>query len=161
MTYCLVVGVDPGESTGLFALRDGRRFAAYQGAPAGALAALRKLLAVARVDGADVLVACERYVDAGGGPGRRVATSPVAQRVVGQVQEVCTALKVEVVLQAPADAKAFAPTAFLREHGLYVTRHDVEQRDANDANDGARHAVLCLATRRARLFERLFTGTGA
>lgn len=152
MSETYVVGVDPGESTGVFALRDGRRFAAYQGPPADALNVLRALLSEWRRADARVLVACERYVSSSR-PGRTHQSVP--QQVVGQVVALVESFGYEVVMQSPADAKRVAPNELLACLGLYVRRGEVNQRDANDVNDAARHAMLLLVTRFASVYEHL------
>jgi hypothetical protein len=135
-------------------LRDGYRFAVYQGPPAGALASLTRLLVLFRQEGARVVVGCERYVSSGM-PGR--THQPVPQQVIGQVYALADSHGYEVVMQSPADAKRVAPNELLRRLGYYVSRRDVDRPDANDANDAARHAVLVLVTRFATVFEQLLS----
>lgn len=148
------IGVDPGLSMGLYVLRNTERFGFWQGTPMTTLQALDLLLVKLRDDdpGAKIIVACERYISTSR-PGK--THQPIAQVVIGQVQLVVERHSIDIEWQAPADAKRFAPTTFLRKHGLYVTAREVNCRDANDVNDAARHAVLLLAKRFAAIFERL------
>lgn len=146
-----VVGVDPGLSFGLFALCDGRRFAARQASPKHQLGYLDELLAQAEIAGDDVLIAMERFAQGS----RRHTHQPDAQRSVGAVLELASRYGAPVVLQAPADAKAFAPNERLRELGMWTTARDVDAPDADDVRDAARHALLCLATHRAQTYVRL------
>jgi hypothetical protein len=155
VTTTYVVGVDPGQSTGIFVLRDGARFAAYQGTATGALSALDALLAALRADPTrpTVVIAVERFVTTG--ETARHTRQGAAQEVLGVVHRLAESFDCDVVLQTPADAKRIAPNALLRELGLLVTRDEVGQPDADDVNDAARHAVLCLARRFASIFDRL------
>jgi len=149
-----VVGVDPGPSTGIFVLRNGARFAVYQGPHEGAISSLASLLATFKLAGAHVHLACERYVSSSE-PGRTHQAVP--QQVVGQVMALAVRFNFAIEIQTPADAKRAAPNALLRRLGFYVTRGDVDRPDANDANDAARHAVLLLMTCYASVFERLLS----
>lgn len=152
MTDVYVVGVDPGASTGIFVVRNGERFAAFQGTQSAALATLTSLLRRARRDDASLVVGCERYVSGTGG----VRTyQSVPQQVIGQVVGLVQSFGYHTVLQAPADAKRVGSNELLRRLGFHVTRAEVNQRDANDVNDAARHAVLLLAGRYATVLERL------
>lgn len=152
MTDTYVVGVDPGPSTGIFVARNGERFAAHQGDQVAMLGVLTRLLRRCAAEGATVVIGCERYVSSGG---RARTHQSVPQQVIGQVIGLAESFGYHVTLQTPADAKRVAPNELLRRLGFHVSRADVNQRDANDVNDAARHAVLILVTRFATVFERL------
>lgn len=159
-TYAL--GVDPGTSTGLCVLRgDGFRSHVQQGTPSQVLDDLTLRLPFLLDVGVDVLVGCERYVDPGGGaPGQRRTAQPTAQQTIGVVAQLARFHGWLFRLQAPADVKALAPNSLLRDVGLWTSARDVEQRDANDANDATRHALAVLAHHRASLFDRILITTG-
>lgn len=157
MSVVYVIGVDPGPSTGVLVTRNGVKIAALQGPHESVLVRLGALLATITTGSVNnvVTIACERFV-ATGQRGPRTH-QPVPQRVIGQVEQLATSFSCDLVLQSPADAKRVAPTQLLRDLGLYVTRDEVGQPDANDVNDAARHAVLCLARQHAALFDHLLT----
>lgn len=157
------VGVDPGVSTGLTVLRgDGFRLHVQQGTPSQVLDDLPLRFPFLCDGTSDVLVGCERYVQASGGPGGPVRTfQPVPLQVIGVVETLARLHGWLFRLQAPADAKALVNDQTLRRLGLWVTGRDVERRDANDANDSCRHALTVLAHHRASLFDRLLVNTGA
>lgn len=152
---CWVIGVDPGKSTGVFALRDGLKAGPYQGASQDALAYLEKLLQVAQLDGGDVLLAMERFA----GGSARHSRQTDAQQVIGSVTELAARYRVPLVFQNPADAKSFTTNDFLRKLDLWVTPAEVGAPDADDVRDAARHALLCLATHRAQTYCRLLERT--
>lgn len=156
------VGVDPGTSTGLTVLRgDGFKMHVQQGTPSQVLDDLALRFPFLVDLDADVLVGCERYVDPGGGaPGQRRTAQPTAQQTIGIVAQLARFHGWAFRLQAPADVKALVPNSLLRDLDLWTTARDVEQRDANDANDSCRHALATLAFHRASLFDRLLTRTG-
>lgn len=153
------VGVDPGPSTGLFVLRgDGLKVHAQQGTPSQVLDDLELRLPFLCLGSTDVLVGCERYVT--DQTNHRTA-QPVPLQVIGVVEQLARRHGWTFRLQAPADAKAFAPNSFLRDVRLYTSATQVEQRDANDVNDAARHAVMVLAHLRASLYDNILTRIGA
>lgn len=150
MTY--VIGIDPGPSSGLVALRDGVLHTYYQGSPKNMILMLSATLCRAQRENESVVIACERYVSSGR-PGRTHQVVP--QQVIGQVELLATQYECELVMQSPGDAKRIAPNPMLRRLGLYRTPSDVVSHDANDVNDAARHAVLLLASRFVTVLERL------
>lgn len=145
-----VIGVDPGKSSGIFALRDGRRHLAYQGTTDFFLV-LEGLLQEAARELADVLVAMERFNQGS----RRHTHQADAQRAIGTVLALAARYGAPVVLQSPADAKAFMSNDRLRELDLWVVPAEVDAPDADDVRDAARHALLCLATHRAQTYVAL------
>lgn len=155
MSAVYVVGVDPGDSTGVVALRDGVKVLAVQGAHAVALLRLSAFLAQVRYNepNARVAIACERFV-ATSQRGARTH-QPLPQQVIGEVQLLARSYDCEFVLQSPADAKLLAPNSRLTQLDVYTTRVEVGRPDANDVNDAARHAVLYLARHHAALFDHL------
>lgn len=146
-----VIGVDPGKSFGLFALRDGEKAGAYQGPVDNGLRYLTIVLDDVHLEGADALIAMERFVRGAA----QHSHQPDAQQAVGAVLELAASRGVPVVLQSPADAKGFTTNDFLRKLGLWVTPSEVDAPDADDVRDAARHALLCLATHRAQAYCRL------
>lgn len=150
-----VVGVDPGSSTGCLHLRDHEVWDFWQAEHTDAARRLRDDLRTARaLDGdASIVIACERYQSSGGPRAR--THQPIAQQVIGQVRALADEYRCEFTLQTPADAKHFASNARLRTLDLLWTGRDVGWPDANDLRDATRHALLCLATRRATVYERL------
>lgn len=145
-----VIGLDPGRSTGLFALRDGERVVAVQGEPGEVLRRLEDLLSGVDPDLAidDALIAMERFV----GGSSRHSRQTDAQQVVGAVIDLAARYGVPVVFQNPADAKSFTTNDFLRKLDLWVTPSEVSAPDADDVRDAARHALLCLASHRAQTY---------
>jgi hypothetical protein len=158
VTDWYVIGVDPGSSTGVFVLRNFwlGPFARWQEPHTEALTRLTSLLGqlqYTQPPTTTFVIAAERFIGAGShGPRTH---QPVAQRVCGQLEALAAELSVELVWQSPADAKRFAPNERLRSLGLYTSRGEVNQPDANDVNDAARHALLLLARRFAAHFEDL------
>lgn len=154
------VGVDPGVSTGLTVLRgDGLKLHTQQGTPSQVLDDLAVRFPFLCGRDVDVLVGCERFVQATGhGPVR--STQPIPLQVVGVVAQLTRLHAWKLYLQAPADVKALVPNSLLRDTGLWTTPRDVEQRDADDANDATRHALAVLAHHRASLFDLILTSSG-
>jgi hypothetical protein len=150
-----VIGVDPGKSFGLFALRDGVRAGAYQGPVEGGLRYLTIVLDDVYLEGADALIAMERFVRGS----VQHSHQPDTQQAVGAVFSLAASRGVPVVLQNPADAKGFTTNDFLRKLGLWVTPSEVNAPDADDVRDAARHALLCLASHRAQTYCRLLERT--
>lgn len=150
-----MIGVDSGDSTGVFALRDAAWIWRYQGKPSVVLRELDLWLRcyVSTYPGDDVAIACERF-QASGQRGARTH-QPTAQNVIGQVESIAAAYDCHFMLQSPADAKRFFTNERLRRHDLYTCAADVNAPDARDVNDAARHAVLYLAREHATVFERL------
>lgn len=158
-----VIGVDPGTSTGVFALRldaDGvRPIHRYQGGPDPALDWIEKVLTHAAAHGETVHVACERYTV---GPKTGLLTQqPVALHVIGRLKHLTGTFDVPLTMQSPGDAKKFAPNELLETLGFRVKPAEVGRRDANDVNDAARHAVLVLAKTWATLFDALVRRTSS
>lgn len=152
-----VVGVDGGLSTGMAELGSGARLWYRQSDPDSALTELEERLAW-HADTAHVphtvLVAYEVYRQAGRAPMTRQTE---AQEVARSVHDLAQRYGFPSVGQTPAEAKKIAPDVFLRRAGLWTLPSEVGQADANDVNDAMRHAVLLLARRHARLYERLLT----
>jgi hypothetical protein len=152
------VGVDPGVSTGLFILRgDGFVTHRQQGTPSQVLDDFALRFPFLCVGAVDVLVGCERYVEDRANA-KTAQTAPL--QVIGVVAQLARLHQWAFHLQAPADAKTLVSNNVLRDLGLYTTPREVEQRDANDVNDAARHAITVLAHRRASLFDRILTHFG-
>jgi hypothetical protein len=110
-----------------------------------------------RHPGMDVLVGCERFVTPPGATKR--SAQPVAQQVVGVVEQIAVINGWKLRLQAPADAKALINDALLQLLRLWRVGRDVGCRDANDVNDASRHALTLLAQFRASMFATLLGDT--
>lgn len=156
----LVVGLDPGESTGLLALKlvdDLRRViiaGRYQGPPDEALACLRRALDDAREFDESVILAGERFTTTNKTAKRSAQPTPL--KVLGAAELLAASYeRVKFTLQSPADAKKLAPNDVLRDFGFYSRASDVGCRDANDVNDAARHALLALLRFRPSVFDDL------
>lgn len=158
-----IVGVDPGDSTGVVVLYLGDKsvtlFNAIQMGPDDSLDWLEGFVkaAVEAEDG--VLMACERYTVTPE-TGKRTQ-QPTALNVIGVVKRIATQHGLSVIMQPPGDAKAFAPNERLKQLGFFTLARDVGKPDANDVNDAARHAVLLLARTRATLFDAIMVASGS
>jgi hypothetical protein len=152
MTQIVVIGVDPGESTGLAELVDGKLIHIFQGESAAAMDVLDSLLRLhsGRVD-RKVAIACERFVS-----GNQVRShQPEAQQTVGAVLRAAHRHGVEVDLQAPSDAHAIGQNFLLQKLDLWPLPSQVGQNDADDVRMAVRHALLYLARHHASVFEGL------
>lgn len=152
------VGVDAGVSTGLLVLRgDGLVVHRQQGTPSQVLDDLALRLPFLCDGSSDVLVGCERYVQ---DQTNHKTAQPVPLQVIGVVAQLARTYGWKLHLQTPADAKALVGNTLLRDLRVWSTPRAVEQRDANDVNDAARHALMVLAHHRASLFDNLLTNIG-
>ena len=152
----VVIGVDPGDSTGVAALCDGKLIAAFQGTPEDAVTLIEILLTRFNQPDHDVTIACERFIQLGG---RARTHQPTAQRLGGVIEAIARTYEVRFIWQGPADAWAIADNALLHRLKMFRTSHDVQQGDANDANMAVRHAILCLARLYASTFDALLMTT--
>ena len=160
MNDVYVIGIDPGVSTGIVSLVNGRKELAWQGPHTQAEKVLDDYLCrVYHVCcNTTVTVACERYIEAS----RRVKTSqPIPQQVVGVAESCAKRYGFNFVLQQPGNAKRIAPNSFLLQLGLFTGRGDVSCPDANDVNSAMRHAVLYLAQKHASLFDDMLQRVSA
>jgi hypothetical protein len=150
-----VVGVDPGRSTGVSIMHNHELCDRWQEAWQDAVQRLRSFITDKRATEPEavIIIAVERFISTGHHGPR--SHQPTALQAVGAVEGIAFDLDVELVWQSPADAKKLMSNARLRAWGLLATGRDVNQRDANDANDATRHALLLLARRFAVDFERL------
>lgn len=154
------VGVDPGKSTGLAIIRgDGFRMHVQQGTPSQVLDDFSIRFPFLCVPSADVFLGCERFVVTE--QTARNSAQPVPMQVIGIVEQLARLHGWRFRLQSPSDVKQFINNTVLRETGLWTLPRDVEQHDANDANDAMRHALTVLAHHRASLFDRILLRTGA
>lgn len=151
-----IIGVDPGDSTGVALLKDAELVYALQTVETGtAIDALHVILGKVTADD-EAVIACERYIQTRRGP---ITNQPRAQQIFGVVQRIAEEYGVRFFSQGPADAKAIASNELLRGIGMLKTGNDVGQPDANDVNMAIRHALFALARVRATLFETLITRT--
>jgi hypothetical protein len=159
----MVIGVDPGESTGAFIidLYPSRIDPPYvieaswraQGPPGEVLASLTTELEAARLNGVHAVLAVERFTVMPATS--RMTQQSTPQQVIGQLQMLADEYGATFLLQAPGDAKKFCPNMKLHQFGFRSTGKMVSRPDANDVNDAARHAVLALARTRATAYEAL------
>lgn len=152
----VIIGVDPGASTGIAETIDGRLKHIFQGEPSAAMDILDSLL-TQHSGHADrrVAVACERFVS-----GNQVQShQPEAQQTVGNVVRMCQKHGVEVDLQSPSDAHTIGQDHLLRRLDLWPLPRHVGQKDADDVRMAVRHVLLFMARRRARLFQALVNGS--
>jgi hypothetical protein len=166
----LVIGVDPGLSTGVSVLAGRCRQSVFQGPVDKAVDYLRSQLATFVPMDADdgspryvrITVACERFQSSGRAA---LTVQPSVLAMAHSAEHLAGEFGVRFLLQSPADAKRIAPDALLRRSGLWTLPGEVGRKDANDANDATRHAVLVLARSHARIFGELMQsampGTGA
>ena len=146
----IVIGVDPGDSTGVAVIKDTKLIVAEQGEPHKSLLTLE--IICSHYAEHDITIACERYVSAR----RTVVThQPTAQKVIGMVERLAETYKANFIMQGPADAWAMAPNDLLKRLGMWQTSRTVDQPDANDANMAIRHAILAMANMHATTFELL------
>jgi hypothetical protein len=152
----VIVGVDPGSSTGLASLQDGRRGLVWQGPADQALDVLRNEISFLLATHAELQleVVCERFIQRQS-PGLHLTHQPKALEVTGAVEDVCMQVGIPFTLQNPGDAKILASNHLLRSLSLYVTAREVGQNDSNDVNDAMRHVLLRLATKYATIMDEL------
>jgi hypothetical protein len=145
----VVIGVDPGDSTGVGIIRDTELFYAYQGDPGEALTLTELTITRFNNDDDVVAVACERFVSMS----RQARThQPTAQRVAGALEHMARTHGCMFRYQGPADAHAIADNEKLKQLGMLQTPGTIGQLDASDANMAVRHALLYLSNTHARLF---------
>lgn len=141
--HTVIVGIDPGKSTGLFILQDGHRMYARQGNSVEIFNAIKPTLQrFADAEDINLHIACERYIT--GTKGAKSQQND-AMHVIGQAQLIADELNVALEMQTTSDVKGLVPNSMLKMFKLYVTASEVSQSDANDANDAARHALFCYA----------------
>lgn len=148
----IIVGVDPGESTGVAILSDGNLVNVFQGEASDAISLVEIMCEHAKLKGDRLIIACERFVSMRSGPKTH---QPKAQQIAGVMDHIAEAYGMRCVKQGPADAWAVASNEVLKKLGIYQRGSDVSQRDANDVNMALRHAVLFLAREYASVFESL------
>jgi hypothetical protein len=148
----VIIGVDPGLSTGVAEIVDGRMVRIFQG-PGGQAMDLLELILGEHSGHTDrrVSVACERFIQGS----QAHSHQPEAQQIVGLVLRAGEKHDVTVDLQAPSDALAIGQGPLLQRAGLWPLPSDVQQADADDVRMAVRHAVLYMARHHASLFQRL------
>lgn len=165
---CRLLGVDPGQTTGLFAVDvasspvtmwrvppvcleryAGCDITAAQLPPEEIAGFVTRWLSRVAGTGAPVLVAIERYVITA--RTARLSQQPAALEVTGVVKHLAREAGVRVVEQLKSNAAKLASDDRLRQVGWHA-------RGRRHENDAARHALFALASADAVLFERLLTG---
>jgi hypothetical protein len=156
-----IIGVDPGDSMGIFALRMEEKRAvrmhSLQGTVSEAVVWLEETLERLSKSGAGVLVACERYTVTPE-TGKR-SQQPTALQAIGTVKMFTERYGTRLVMQPPGDAKGIASNFLLKRLGFYTFPKEVGQKDANDVNDAARHATLALSRFKASVFDAMLAAT--
>ena len=130
------------------------KWGTIQGSHSNALSALDVWLRGLRTENADVLGACERFIE---DRSKAKTAQPIVQQVIGMVTMLFARYDFPLVYQSPGDAKRIASRALLKRADLWTTAAEVGCPDANDINDAMRHAVLASARYRAQAFEKIFT----
>lgn len=150
----ITIGIDPGLSSGLAVLWDGQRDFVIQDEPHAMVVALKRQLDLMRsIADLHVRIGIERFIVTPE-TGRKSQQSN-ALRIIGMVELVALEADVPLHKQTVADVKKLTDNARLRALGLYVKPRDVEQPDANDANDAMRHAVYCTAVHHTTVFDQM------
>lgn len=150
-----IVGVDPGTTTGIFAVSVSivdkllesevrSEYTAYELGAEKALAAIE--LQLRRLP--EAVVACERYIITS--RTARLTQQPAALELIGALRHLCRDYGAPFMLQMKSDAAHLARDQLLKRIGWF-------QRGQDHANDGARHALLGLATSDPRVFNALLT----
>lgn len=158
----LFIGIDPGPSTGLAAIKDGRKLLVLQGTISIAAGVLDAMLEASydekRVPQEEIYLALEKFIEVPRRAGIRRTQTPTD---VGEFLAIANRHKhVTVVMQMPGDGHAVATPATMKKLGLHVVPSEVGQPDANDANSAMRHALRCMMVYRASLFEKLLSERG-
>lgn len=131
----IYVGVDPGDTTGLFAvnLYTLDTEAAEITDPQDTLRWVHR-----HIMGVQAEVAIERFYI---GPRTvRSTRHPQVHDVIGSIKSLCESIEIPCTLQDAASAKSFASNARLKSINWYT-------RARPHANDAARHALLLVARR--------------
>jgi hypothetical protein len=157
-----IIGVDPGLSTGLAEILDGvkglQQGLIFQGEPESALRLLNERLSMHAGMDNQVIIACESFRQSGRA---MLSPQPEAVETAVRVSTIADARGVRCLSQTPGDAKRVAPNALLQKTGLWVLPREVGQKDANDVNDGMRHAVLAMSRYKATMYDRLLAQAAA
>jgi len=130
----IIISVDPGETTGLFAVSGEslRPYVNFEGNPYEAMRQLEYLL---ENDRGVPHVVCERYTQ----QSTRITPQYAALETIGVVRWLCVNNDVELTLQSRSQ-KALITTFMLKKIGWWTSGL------AGHANDAARHALIWLAT---------------
>jgi hypothetical protein len=130
----IIIGVDPGETTGLFAV-SGESLRPYVNTELNPYEAMRQLEHLLENDRGVPYVVCERYIQ----QSTRITPQYAALETIGVVKWLCTNLEAELTLQSRSQ-KAIITSFMLKEIGWWTSGL------AGHANDAARHALIWLAT---------------
>jgi hypothetical protein len=132
----IIIGIDPGETTGLFAA-SGTHLRPYANTEQNPYEAMRQLdfLLETERDLPDVHVVCERFTQ----QSMRMSPQYAALETIGVVRWLCTRWGAELTLQSRSQ-KAIVTSFMLKSIGWWTSGL------AGHANDAARHALIWLAT---------------
>lgn len=136
----IIIGVDPGDTTGIAIWRPGTQLTCAQLNPLSVVPALRPHVT------ARTLVACETFV-IGSQTAKKSRSSHVTD-VIGRVMGLCEECDARFKRQTASEAKTFAVNALLKRVGWW-------QPGLRHAMDAARHALLALARENPRVFDEM------
>ena len=158
----LIIGVDPGTSMGILALKLHNTYAErihfLQTDVSTAVNWLESTLRASDESPESILIACERYTVTPE-TGKRTQ-QPTALQAIGSVKIFAERFNARLVMQPPADAKKLATNEMLKRLDFYTTPKEVNLPDANDVNDAGRHATLALARFKASIFDAMLANSG-
>jgi hypothetical protein len=153
----VIIGVDPGDSTGVGIFKDTELWHVFQGEPGDALTLIELTIGRFHDGETKVAIACERFVSQGG---RGRTHQPTAQRAGGVIEHMAEQHGVHFRWQGPADAWAIASNERLKLMGMLQTGESVKQPDAKDVNMAIRHALLYMSSTYARTFHAILRAHG-
>lgn len=144
----ILVGVDPGNITGIAVWFDPAHYEPRNGLPvdtaeveaAATVPVLRRMLEEQR----PTLVAVERYIQ-----NTRKTHQPKANEVIGALKSFCEEQLVRCVYQSPAAAQKIGTRTRLRQLGWYINTKD------NHANAALGHVLLLLAQTKPETYAEL------
>lgn len=154
MTQIITVGVDPGKSCGLSVLSDAQKLLIRQGTADLCMNDLEAILGHYHtgldLGTVEIEIAIERFTITPQ-TGRRTQQTD-ALEITGVVDRLARVYDVPVHRQTISDVKKFAKNPLLRKLDLWTLPSEVQQPDANDANDATRHAIYRYAMSHASQF---------
>lgn len=154
MTQIISIGVDPGKSCGLSVLSDAEKLLIRQGTADLCMNDLESILGHyhtgLNLGTVEIEIGIERFTITPQ-TGRRTQQTD-ALEITGVVDRLARVYGVVVHRQTISDVKKFAKNPLLRKLNLWTLPSEVQQPDANDANDATRHALYRYAMSHASQF---------
>lgn len=135
-----IIGVDPGDTTGVCVWQD------MQSPVFGQLLPFQVVPFIRGYADGDMLVVCETFV-IGRNTGKK-KISPHVTDVIGRVVGLCEDLDVRFRRQTASEAKTFATNDLLKKVGWFNT-------GMGHAMDAARHVLLALAREHPHVFDEM------